>query len=807
MVAKVETNEDQLPPPNQRRGGHLRGSLYSERNSISDTQFIQHQQQDVFMTAVLSSGASPGSGFLNEDEDSQSWEFLESLSATAGSFAGSGSGSGGGAIPSPSIVSQGSSWANIITHHAAGQQVRALSTPSPVMSQNAQAMSGSPYSVHANFEAVPASHIDSGNTAMAFDFSDMSLPDNHQHAQQHFAAQQPLLPEQMTALAQQNFVFSPESQDMMISGFNTGFDTMSMLPEASYNSLEQQAHFDQHLGIPFAMQGQAHVGPWDPTSVQSNVFVQEQLATPPSRSDGSSSISLSPRSPASPAVKQESRGAHSKKTSSQPVDIPRKPAGVQKSQKKKTQALSQSGSDSPDHNNKFSEGIIMFCNQTVDNWGKSHSFGDMENIERSSQKGRKGALSEEVRANALKVRQTGACFCCHVRKVKCDQQRPCKNCVKLCTQVPEAVCWKFPDFNDVLFPDFIRGHFRRDEMAKFVDDNVASFTINGVEVPARVMLSSGPTFSTKLVVNAKFFTAKDVSSEVLQQWYQFVGDNGAVELDALRAAPIGIDMNTDGVNTSQRSELRRKIEAYMESIVSEPSYPMQLTDSIRKTAISRKVLHIVQQYAQASGSPIVRRALSIYAMHYVMTRHLTMTPQTIASLQAVNPVAATGSFLTPRLLNRQIKTVIDDVMQQEVNSLFDDFTKRLKKRKREEWAPCLAAFLVFTLLMEAIETAADVFSITENEIEMRNRKPARFRRTFALKINDEIENMPFKQFAYQFHHIYQTHSRDAAAKAFNPLLGEGLNDPAELGPGGLDLVLGLRSLLQLECEFPLFRAI
>lgn len=764
------------------------------------------------MTAVYNSGASPGSGFVNEDEDTQSWEFLESLSATAGSFAGSGS--GGMAVPSPSIVSQGSSWAHIITHNAAaasGQQVRALSTPSPVMSQNAQALSGSPYSAHVTYDTMSNSHIGSsssgGNGAIAFDFSDFST-----NGQQQFAAQQALLSEQMSALTPQNFAFSHDPQDMMISGFNASFDTMAMLPEASYTTTleQQQAQFNQQLGIPIDMQAQANVGPWDPTSVQGNVFVQEQLNTtttpPPPRSDGSSSISLSPRSPVSPAVKQEPRSAYSNnKTSPQAVNIPKRSAGVQKTQKKKktttAQAASRSGSDSPDHN-KFSEGIIMFCNQTVDNWGKSQGFGDLENIERSSQKGRKGALSEEVRANALKVRQTGACFCCHVRKVKCDMERPCKNCVKLCTQVPEAVCWKFPDFNDVLFPDFIRGHFRRDEMAKFVDANVASFTINGVEVPARVTLSSGPTFSTKLVVNAKFFTAKNASSDILQQWYQFVGDRGLVELEALRAAPIGLDINHEGISTSQRSELRRKVEAYVDSLVSEPSYALQLTASIRKTSIPRKVLHLVQQYAQASGSPIVRRALSIYAMHYVMTRHLTMTPQTIASLEAINPVGATGaSFMTPRLLNRQIKTVLDDVMQQEVNALFDDFTKRLKKRKREEWAPCLAAFLVFTLFMEAIEMAADVYSVTENEIALRKRKPAKFMRLLAVKNNSEIEGLPFKQFAYQFHHIYQTHSRDATAKGFNPLVGDGLTDPGELGPGGLDFVLGLRSLLQFECKF------
>ena len=47
-----------------------------------------------------------------------------------------------------------------------------------------------------------------------------------------------------------------------------------------------------------------------------------------------------------------------------------------------------------------------------------------------------------------------------------------------------------------------------------------------------------------------------------------------------------------------------------------------------------------------------------------------------------------------------------------------------------------------------------------------------FGRKFALGVNEEIEKMPFRQFGFQFHQVYQTHSKDSSAKAFNPLVDD-----------------------------------
>lgn len=199
-------------------------------------------------------------------------------------------------------------------------------------------------------------------------------------------------------------------------------------------------------------------------------------------------------------------------------------------------------------------------------------------------------------------------------------------------------------------------------------------------------------------------------------------------------------------------------------------------------------------------SPIVKKALSIYAMHYVLTRHLCITQASMAELQSTNLVPRNIPWVTPRLLNRQVKAMLDEHLLKEVTSLFEGFSKSLKPKSRGGWTPCLAAFLVLCLFMESVETAADVFVVSQNEVDMRNNRGGTpglsYKRAFARAVCREIENMPFKQFAYQFHQVYQTHSRDASTKPFNPLLDGSFAAPGELDAASLELVTTLRELLQ-----------
>ncbi|KAK0621474.1 hypothetical protein B0T17DRAFT_534179 [Bombardia bombarda] len=468
--------------------------------------------------------------------------------------------------------------------------------------------------------------------------------------------------------------------------------------------------------------------------------------------------------------------------------------------------LSSTGSNSSKGSAGASKFFIVTPDSVFQHANKPNPFECFEEQHRQSQRGRKGPLANDTKESALEVRRQGACFCCHARKVKCDKERPCRNCKKLTMQVPQVICWRFQDFQRVLFPEFIRGHFRKDEMHKFVTDNIEAFTVGGQDKPCTVELFSGKRFSATLSIRAKFFTAK--TNEVLRHWHMQVVRN-AVDLQSRDAAPIGLDMTESGSGgggggsaQQQRDELRKKTREYIQAIVGEPAYAELVTESQRHTTLPRKVLRIVQDFAARCGSPMVKRALSIYAMHHVMSQQLCLTRQTIINLAATKLVPQNQTWVTPRVLNRQIKSVIDEMLIKEMTALFEHFSKSLKPKSRREWAPCLAAFLVLCLFMESVEAAADTFVISETEIGIRSGRgyASEWKRSFALGINQEIENLPFKQFAFQFHQIYQTHSRDSGTRSFNPLVDDLCLDEhrGEMGDGVDEMVDGLRDILRVD---------
>lgn len=508
---------------------------------------------------------------------------------------------------------------------------------------------------------------------------------------------------------------------------------------------------------------------WEPSAQQPgrSTSFEEFIPSPQDFSVDSSSPGSS--SSKSPAIKAESPSGKS------PISIRKVKVGKVEKNKK----AEQSG--------KF---VIMTPTSINAHAGKPNPFECFEAM-RATQRGRKGPLANETKENALQVRRRGACFCCHSRKVKCDKERPCKHCKRLMLQVPQLVCWQFQDFLTTLFPDFIRGHFKKDEMSKFLRDNVDGFHVGGVEQLCDVELFSGPRFSTTLPIRAKFFTAK--TCDVLQHWHLNL-DRARVDVQANGSAPIGVEFTTG----SQREELRRRAKSYIQDITNEPLYAEQVTDSFRSTRLPTKILGIVQRFAQQTDSAMVKRALSIYTMQYVMMRHLCITRQSIVALQSSGLVPQNTPWVTPRVLARQVKSLIDELIMREMQVLFELFSKSLKPKHRREWAPCMASFLVLCLFMEAVETTSENFAMSQNEVNLRNNAPPEYTPNFALSMCRELENMPFKQFAYQFHNIYQTHTKDANTRSFNPLYDDECIEQEELDGPAVEMLRSLRDLLAGE---------
>jgi len=311
---------------------------------------------------------------------------------------------------------------------------------------------------------------------------------------------------------------------------------------------------------------------WEPSNQQVGegqvISFEEFIPSPQDFSIGSASPGSS--SSKSPAIKAES------------------PSGKLPASTRKVKAGKVEKNKKPEQSGKF---VIMTPTSINAHAGKPNPFECFEAM-RATQRGRKG-LANDTKESALQVRRLGACFCCHSRKVKCDKERPCKHCKRLMLHVPQLVCWQFQDFLTTLFPDFIRGHFRKDEMSKFLRDNVEGFHVGGVEQPCDIELFSGHRFSATMPIRAKFFTAK--TCDVLQHWHLNL-DKARLDIQANDSAPIGIEFGTG----TQREELRKRAKSYIQEIVNEPQYAEQVTDSFRSTRLPTKVLRIVQQYAQQS---------------------------------------------------------------------------------------------------------------------------------------------------------------------------------------------------------------
>ncbi|KAL2133572.1 hypothetical protein VTI74DRAFT_2136 [Chaetomium olivicolor] len=778
--------------------------------------------------SVASVGTSPLSGFEFEfppaegsesngaDGDEAFWTAINNPSVGSGSV---------GFITSPAGQSLGSSWGVLGvdgSHLSEPSPVAAL--PSPVAGEYDRQ---SPYSASSLVQQSGSGAF--GSTSGLGDVSFLT---------------QGLAQQGLDFLPPGGFVFDEQFNDDDLNNdvFNP-FSSTSILeehPPLGSDSLEN----------PQPLQSGVDVPPWEPLNLRgindrsssnsnapplgetSPIFIIEDptfLSRSPSHAYSpsleSASVSplavASPQSPTQVLIKRESAppdplinrkspplssssfSSSASKTTPIPIRKVNSSNRVQKRKSTATSAPNPSPSNSSASSTATSKFLIVTPSSISRHSDKPNPFECFDALSRGpSQRGRKGPLAVDTKQSALQVRRMGACFSCHARKVRCDKERPCRSCVRLAQQVPQVVCWQFSDFTGVLFPEFIRGHLRREEVVRFVEENVEGFTIGGVEVPCTVQLFSGWGFRAVLEVRAKFFTAR--TPDVLQHWHVVMGRNG-VDLHSRGAAPIGLEMNTGGggggkggsygEGDAQRSELKRRVREYIQAMVDEPRYAELVTPPPQHTELPRRVLQIVHDYAERCDVPMVRRALSIYAMHFVMTRHLCLTQRNIAELQSTGLVPQGVPWVTPRVLNRQIKAVIDEMLCREMQLLFENFSKSLKPKLRREWAPCLASFLVLCLFMESVETAADMFVISDNEINLRHHYAPAWKRSFVLDVNSQIENMPFKQFAFQFHQIYQTHSRDATARSFNPLVDDACFEQGELDREAAVMVQKLRRFI------------
>lgn len=510
------------------------------------------------MTAsvISSSGVSPLSG-LDTDESSESYVLVD--------------GYGGMSSNSSSIVFLESPGSGSYQSLAFVGQPQFVSPSPPAMSPNLLDMS--------NYAAAPTSAGGYVEDNGSYDQSAASMEAHPDQLDQLDLNISGIIENQETLdlsmLPQQDWTSQLQGWPQYLTTSSTNF------LQAEYAEFENASHISD-LGIPQSMINMPDLLPWNPTNPQQNssgLLFMNSFTSPPSTSE-SISPEMGTVAPVSPQPKQE--------PSSVKASIPSPKRRVRgtgnRVEKKRATSSSDSSSLGSSPTSKF---VIMTPNTISAHAGKTNPYECMDAM-RPSQRGRKGPLANATKENALQVRRRGACFHCHARKVKCDMERPCKNCKKLITDIPQVMCWQFQDFVPILFPEFIRGHFDSKALYNFSKE----FKVYGVGRWGEVVLSSGWRFATTLRVHVKKFAA--IESDVQTHWHLKV-DGDVVQLFNETSLSIGLETVTESPKDELRKVLKSSLKGYFEDLIKEHAFAEQVTE----TLVQRPELFFTREIMQA----------------------------------------------------------------------------------------------------------------------------------------------------------------------------------------------------------------
>jgi hypothetical protein len=130
-------------------------------------------------------------------------------------------------------------------------------------------------------------------------------------------------------------------------------------------------------------------------------------------------------------------------------------------------------------------------------------------------------------------------------------------------------------------------------------------------------------------------------------------------------------------------------------------------------------------------------------MGYMMHRNFTFTEdsaiEAIQSLQNPSKVFLYQPFTTAALLNRQIKVVINLLLEDYIGDLFGKLEWRLRN-SRTSWAICFCANIILCLLVEQVQIAID--SVVVHKIS--SGRDAADTRKSGIESCQALEELPMK---------------------------------------------------------------
>jgi hypothetical protein len=168
------------------------------------------------------------------------------------------------------------------------------------------------------------------------------------------------------------------------------------------------------------------------------------------------------------------------------------------------------------------------------------------------------------------------------------------------------------------------------------------------------------------------------------------------------------------------------------------------------------------------------------------------------------PAQNITSRLICRLLNRQLKYAVNDIMKRETSNLLEDLQKELYRKSKSAWATTFCVLLILCICIEEVQTAMEGLVLHSRE----NPSSVKPDGEEAILVCRRLDDFPFAHMCELFHMVFKSHkiSDTSAGKrrkksdtaGFNPLRGEMVkrNESEGFGKEAVELVSEIRSIME-----------
>jgi len=398
--------------------------------------------------------------------------------------------------------------------------------------------------------------------------------------------------------------------------------------------------------------------------------------------------------------------------------------------------------------------------------GGLHRMSEIPEVDSKRKSGvRNGKLDPKTKEKARRIRKISACWTCWIQKVPCSEGEMCERCRTQCRKQPslstQRLCWRsgFKDYAATFFPDFMHAHLRKNK----IEDLISEHTTGFLDTVLVVEVSTGSVFKP-MRVRTNAFLPK--TGDLLRQSSLTPAEaDQASQLVQRPSAPIGIL----GLSLA---EMRKKCKNHIEDMISNTQYAAQATAG-DMSQLPKQVLEIVCEYSAAKKDvPLLRNALKLHAIHYFMGSLMTFSERSAREIYSLLlPSSPPQSYLSSRLLNRQVKYVMHKLHREITLLVLEDLERSLRSRTPDSWGPSFCAILILCLCIEGLQSAADMMVVCD----MREKGvDASYTRDQSYIACEHLDEYPFRQCKKLFHEIYKSHrdGKDAGRKgdkSFNPL--------------------------------------